>query len=217
VVRASTTVLVLAALVALAACSDGDGDAGSVTAERCRVDLHGKGDQGADPALVDGVAVLRPDGNGEGWGGREWRYDDPADLAAGSEIVRDAVDTAGCDRVAIHGFSNGAAFAAALVCSGETLDGRLAGAVVDDPVPDAAPIACLADPSVELALYWTGALDDVAPPGTDCATVDWTCAGGAVRAIDEFAADLGVSVTTSPFDEHRRFDDAPEPARWLSG
>ena len=38
-----------------------------------------------------------------------------------------------------------------------------------------------------------------------------------MRDIDEFAADLGVSVTLSPFDEHRRFDDAPEPARWLSG
>jgi dienelactone hydrolase len=215
VVRASTVVLALAAFAALAACSDGD--AGSVTAERCRVDLHGKGDQGADPTLVDGVAVLRPDGNGEGWGGREWRYDDPDDLATASAIVRDTVDAAGCDRVAIHGFSNGGAFAASLICSGDTLDGRLVGVVVDDPVSDDATLGCRPDPSVQVALYWTGALDDVAPPGTDCATIDWTCAGGSVRAIDEFAADLGVRVTPSPFDEHRRFDGAPEPARWLSG
>jgi hypothetical protein len=211
-VRASTVVLSLAAL---AACSGGG--RGTVTADRCRVDLHGKGDRGADPAVVDGVAVLRPGGNGEAWGGREWRYDDPDDLAAASAIVRDVVDAAGCERVAIHGFSNGAAFAAALVCSGETLDGRLVGAVLDDPVPDAATIGCVADPRVQLALYWTGALDDIAPPDTDCSTVDWTCAGGTVRDIDEFAADLGVSIAPSPFDEHRRFDDAPEPARWLSG
>ena len=161
--------------------------------------------------------MLRPDGNGEGWGGREWRYDDPDERAAAIAVVREAVAAAGCERVALHGFSNGAAFAAALVCSGETLDGRLAGAVVDDPVSDAATLGCRPDPSVQLALYWTGALGDIAPPGTDCAAVDWTCAGGAVRDIDEFAADLGVSVTPSPFDEHRRFDDAPEPARWLSG
>lgn len=211
-VRASAVVL---ALASLAAC--GGGDAGDVTADRCRVDLHGKGEQGAVPALVDGVAVLRPDGNGEGWGGREWRYGDADERAAAIAVVGEAIDDAGCERVVIHGFSNGGAFAASLVCSGDTLDGRLVGVVVDDPVSDAATLDCRPDPSVQVALYWTGALDDVAPPGTDCATIDWTCAGGTVRAIDEFATDLGVDITPSPFDDHRRFDDAPEPARWLSG
>lgn len=211
-VRRSVVVL---AIVALGAC--GDGEPAAVAAGDCRVDLHGKGDRGADAVVVGGIAILRPDGNGEGWGGREWRYDDPGDRAAAIAIVRDAVDAAGCERVAIHGFSNGASFAAALVCSGDTLDGRLVGAVVDDPVTDAATTDCRVGAGVPLALYWTGALDGVAPPGTDCATVDWTCAGGTVRGIDAFAAELGVSVTPSPFDEHRRFDDAPEPARWLSG
>jgi pimeloyl-ACP methyl ester carboxylesterase len=210
--RASVVVI---ALASLAAC--GDGDPAAVTADRCRVDLHGKGDRGADAAIVEGIAILRPDGNGEGWGAREWRYDDPDDRATAVAIVRDAVDAAGCERVAIHGFSNGAAFAASLACSGGTLDGRLVGVVIDDPVTDAATLDCRAGSDVQLALYWTGALDAVAPPGTDCTTIDWTCAGGTVRGIDAFATDLGVSVTPSPFDEHRRFDDAPEPTSWLSG
>jgi hypothetical protein len=103
------------------------------------------------------------------------------------------------------------------VCSGDTLGDRLVGVVVDDPVTDAATLGCRADATVPIALYWTGALDATAPPGTDCDSIDWTCAGGRVRGIDAFAADLGVATTPSPFDEHRRFDDAPEPARWLSG
>jgi hypothetical protein len=204
-------------VIALASCGGGGDVERDVTADRCLVDLHGKGGRGGDPTLVDDVAVLRPDGNGDGWGGREWRYDDDDDRRAAIDIVRRSVEGAACERVVVHGFSNGAAFAAAMVCSGDTLDDRLVGVVVDDPVTDAATVDCRADPAVPSALYWTGALDATAPPGTESDTVDWTCAGGRVRGIDVFAAELGVTVTASPFDDHRRFDDAPEPARWLSG
>ena len=114
----------------------------------------------------------------------------------------------------VHGFSNGASMAAALYCSGDDLDGRLVGVVVDDPVTDSATIGC-APADVPVTLYWTAALDDTAPPGTDCASIDWTCAGDTVRGIDAYAADLGIAPTTSPFDDHRWYVDSPVPFSWL--
>ncbi len=206
----------LAALTAVAAGCGGDApEPAAVSADDCIVVLHGKGGSGADPVVDEGVAFLAPEGNGEGWGGREWRYATDTDLAAGLDRVRGVVDDAACERVVLNGFSNGAAFAAALVCSGDTLEGRLAGVVIDDPVTDAATVGCSRDPDIPVVVYWTGALDADAPPGTDCASIDWTCAGGSVRGVDAFAADLGVAVTASPFSEHRPHVDAPEPADWL--
>jgi poly(3-hydroxybutyrate) depolymerase len=209
----------LCAALAVAVGCGGDDDVArpsAVAADDCIVVLHGKGGEGADPVVDGGVAVLAPEGNGEGWGGREWRYANDTDLTAALDRVRRTVDDAACERVVLNGFSNGAAFAAALVCSGDTLDGRLAGVVIDDPVTDAATVGCSRDPDVPVVVYWTGALDADAPPGTDCASIGWTCAGGSVRGVDEFAADLGVAVTASPFSEHRPYTDAPEPAAWLT-
>ncbi len=198
-----------------AGAADDEATPTAVTAADCIVVLHGKGGTGAEPLLRSGRAVLAPDGNGEGWGGREWRYSNDADFSDALERVRRTVEGAGCERVVLNGFSNGAAFAAALVCSGDTLDGRLAGAVIDDPVTDAATVGCSRAPDVPVVVYWTGALEADAPPGTDCAPIDWTCAGGSVRGVEAFAADLGVTVTASPFTEHRPYVDAPEPAAWL--
>jgi hypothetical protein len=217
--------VVIAALVALASCAgaersssgEGAGTTPDVTAERCRVDLHGKGDTGANPRLEDGVAVLTPTGNGEGWGGREWRYGRPEELDDAVTSVRSVIDAAGCTRVAVHGFSNGASFAAALICAGETFDGRLVGVLVDDPVTDDATRGCARPDDVPVVVLWTGALDATAPVGTPCADVDWTCSGDVVRGIDAFVDDLRVDVTASPYTEHRRHDDAPQPAAWLGG
>jgi dienelactone hydrolase len=225
VVRRTAAVATAALTLALTgACGDADdtdddtaGGRAPVTAERCRVDLHGKGGDGA-PARLDGdVAVLSPTGNGEGWGGREWRYASDDELAAAIAAVRTAIDDAGCERVAIHGFSNGAAAAAAMLCSGETFDGRLVGVLVDDPVTDDATAGCARPDDLPVDVLWTGALDEAAPPGTACADVDWTCAGATVRGIDAFAADLDATVTPSPHREHRRHDAAPQPAAWLAG
>lgn len=214
--------LLVGVLVPLHACGDaapggsGPGDA-AVAAERCRVDLHGKGGAGSEPRIVDAVAVLAPTGNGEGWGGREWRYAGQEALDDAIDAVRTVIDAAGCRRVVVHGFSNGASFAAALVCAGETFGGRLVGVLVDDPVTDAATVGCARPADVPVVVLWTGALDATAPAGTACADVDWTCAGGVVRGIDAFVGDLGVDATPSPYTEHRRHDDAPQPAAWLGG
>ena len=208
-------------VVAVAACGSSSGGAGDadgattdVGADRCIVRLHGKGGSGAEPAVVDGIAVLAPDGNGSGWGGRQWEYDSPGAIRAARDRITAVVDTAGCTKVVVHGFSNGGSMAAALYCSGDDLDGRLVGVVVDDPVTDGATEGCT--PAVaEIALYWTGALAEAAPPGTECASIDWTCAGELVRGIDSYAADLDVEPLASPFDEHRWYLDSPLPVSWL--
>lgn len=208
--------LVGAILLALSACDGGAADsAADLAAAECIVLLHGKGEGGAPTRLDGEIAVISPTGNGSAWGGREWRYGTDEELEAATSIVTVDVDTHGCEGVVLHGFSNGASYAAAVFCAGETFDGRLVGVVVDDPVTDAAVAGCVPARGIRSALYWTGALDAEAPPGTDCGPIDWTCAGGVVRGIDTYAADLGVDPTASPFDEHRWYLDAPEPRAWL--
>jgi hypothetical protein len=68
---------------------------------------------------------------------------------------------------------------------------------------------------VRVQLYWTGALEHAAPPGTSCATLDWTCEGGTVVGIDHFAASLRTVPTASPFTTHTWYRDAPELREWL--
>jgi acetyl esterase/lipase len=119
-------------------------------------------------------------------------------------------------RVAVHGFSNGAAFAAALVCSGESLDQRLIGVVIDDPVTDAATVDCRPAEGVAIALYWTGALAEQAPIGTECSSIDWTCSGPVVRGIEATADDLDVEVMASPYTDHVMYVEAAEPREWLA-
>lgn len=215
--RAQFRTVVIAAplLVAAVACGGGDDPTEDVRAARCVVRLHGKGEAGAPPTVEgDGVAVLSPDGNGTGWGGRQWVYDTDAGVEAATGLVTAAVDEAACERVVVHGFSNGASMAAALLCTGEQLDGRLAGVIVDDPVTDAATEGCVS-PEVPVAIYWTGSLDETAPPGTRCDSLDWTCDGGVVRGIDAYAAHIGAEVTPSPYDNHRWYVDSPLPLTWL--
>ncbi len=189
-------------------------EAVDVRAKRCIVRLHGKGGQGAPPTVDDGVAVLSPDGNGTAWGGRQWEYDTDSGVAAATDIITATVDEAACERVVVHGFSNGASMAAALLCTGDQLEGRLAGVIIDDPVTDASAEAC-SPANVPVTIYWTGALDETAPPGTVCDSIDWTCAGGVVRGVDVYAADIGVEVTPSPFDDHQWYVDSPLPLTWL--
>jgi pimeloyl-ACP methyl ester carboxylesterase len=212
--RAIVGGIVLVGLALLATACGGDGD--EVRSDRCLVRLHGKGSSGTDPVLDGTVAVLAPDGNGEGWGDREWRYETTDELRAATSIVRDTIDAAGCERIAVQGFSNGGAFAVALLCAGESFGGRLVGVVVDDPVTDAASADCRPADGVEVVLYWTGALDEIAPAGTVCAELDWTCSGPVIRGVAAIAADLGIDVTASPLTDHTSYVDAPEPSRWLA-
>jgi hypothetical protein len=195
-----------------------DGDA---TAERsdeltpCIVSLHGKGGDGAPTSSIDGITLISPRGNDEGWGSRQWNYLDADGYADAASVVADSIDDAGCSVVAIHGFSNGGAFAAKLFCQGETFGDTLVGVVIDDPVADAATNNCDPGASVDAVLYWTGALEAAAPTGTNCDGIDWTCEGGVIVGIEAFAGAAGLDVAPSPFTDHRRFDDAPEPALWL--
>ena len=180
--------------------------------ERCLVRLHGKGGQGAPSFTADGVTVVAPSGNAEGWGGRQWLYFPDVEYDAARRIVDGEIE--GCDHVIVDGFSNGAAFAAALYCRGETFDGRLVRVVVDDPVVDGGVTDCSPDPDVDIALYWTGALDAQSQPGTDCAEADWTCAGGTTIGLAAYAAELGTAPLESPFTDHESYVDSPELYRW---
>jgi hypothetical protein len=201
------------ASVAVVGCTSSEVE---VAADRCIVRVHGKGGGGEPPQLVNGIAVLAPEGNGEGWGGRQWDYATADDLSAATDVISGAVDDAGCERVVLHGFSNGASLVAAMICTGTTLDGRLVGAVIDDPVTDEATVGCQPSAEVDSVVYWTGALDEAAPPGTSCDAIDWTCKGNVVRGIEPFAREIGVTWMRSPFSAHRWHLDAPEPLTWLA-
>jgi len=189
----------------------------SVTAEDCIVRLHGKGGAGVTTDLVEKIAVISPTGNGEAWDAHQWEYASADALADAIAVVVDAVDAVGCSAVSVHGFSNGASFAAKLACSGEDLGGRLRGVVVDDPVTDLSSTACAPAAGVGLALYWTGALAETAPAGTDCGDFDWTCEGGSIIGIDAYATALGAVAQPSPHGDHQWHLDAPEPVEWLTG
>lgn len=205
-----------AALLAFSACgdeSDRSAPETSVVAERCLVRLHGKGGDGAAPAIMpDGVVVVTPQGNGKGWGGREWRYFPAERYEEARTRVLEAAS--GCDSVILNGFSNGGAFAARLYCAGEDLDGRLLRVVIDDPVTDHGADGCGPAAGVDAVLYWTGALDPASQPGSNCKAIDWTCEGGETVGIEAYSSALGVEWTPSPEREHVWFQDAPELSDW---
>jgi pimeloyl-ACP methyl ester carboxylesterase len=189
-------------------------EGGETPAGRCIVRLHGKSGAGGESYAEDGVLNVLPDGNAEGWGGRQWIYFPEDKYLEARSIVADAIESSGCDDVIINGFSNGGAFAAKLYCRGETFDGRVVRYVIDDPVPDEAVLDCTPDPTVGAVLYWTGGLAETAKPGWECREADWTCEGGVTIGIDAYAAALGVEVQKSKFDEHEWYWDAPELADW---
>jgi hypothetical protein len=210
----------LALAAALTGCSEGSDrstvatstTAGPAATERCVVRLHGKGGQGAATVVDDEVSVIAPDGNAEGWGARQWLYFPDGEYTSARDTVDAAID--GCGQLIVNGFSNGGAFAAKLYCRGETFDGRLTRVVVDDPVVDHAADACTPDPSVDLTLYWTGALEPQAQPGWDCTEADWTCEGGRTIGIDAYAEALRTQPKQSPFDDHQWHTEAPELSAW---
>ena len=210
---------VLAAASLLASCGDDsdDRDATATTVampqERCLLVLHGKGGNGRETVVADGVAVISPSGNDSlGGDARQWLYFSEQEYEEAATIVRQAA--AGCESVIVHGFSNGGAFAAKLYCKGEHLDGRLLRVVVDDPVVDEAVLGCNPNPAVDVALYWTGALEDAAQPGRDCDELGWTCEGGTLIGIDAYAGALDTPAMPSLHDEHIPYDTAPELSQW---
>ncbi|WP_420451199.1 hypothetical protein [Ilumatobacter sp.] len=211
--RGLLSISLASALAACAAGSDDDAGGGapassSDAVDRCVVVLHGKGGDGGETTTEGGSATIRPTGNAEGWGGRQWLYFPEERFAEATDVVSGALDDAGCDTAIVHGFSNGASFAAKLACSGDDLGGRVVGWVVDDPVVDASSSDCaVADGTV--VLYWTGALDAESAAGTACADRDWTCEGGETIGLGPYADALGVPPSPSERDQHAPFDDAP--------
>lgn len=180
---------------------------------KCIVRLHGVGGGGQPTAVWGGVADVMPSGNRElGTGGRLWDYDTEEEFADARAIVEEA--TATCGAIMLDGFSNGAAFAAMLYCHGETFDGRLVRVVIDDPVTDGSVADCAPDPSVGVALYWTGALDEMSVPGTDCSDTEYVCLGDTMLGIDAFAQELGVDPMPSIYTDHQWHWYAPELADW---
>jgi hypothetical protein len=204
------------------ACSGGDGGAATTVpgpaaastppAANCLVRLHGKGGTGAASTTDGDVTVISPTGNADGWGAKQWLYFPDDQYAAARSIVEQAV--AGCQKVIVDGFSNGASFAAAMYCKGETLDGRLLRVVVDDPVTDHAVEPCTPAASVAVTLYATGALEKTAPPGWNCSEADWTCAGGTTIGIAAYAQALGTPRQQSPHSDHQSYVDAPESTQF---
>ena len=115
------------------------------------------------------------------------------------------VAAGGCVHVIVYGFSNGAAFAAKLLCRGETFGGTVIGYVIDDPVVDHAVEGC-ARPPVRVVMYWTGAIDQ--PDGWACG--DWTCEGNSTIGIARYEAAIGVTRTPSVHTTHQQYGDPPE-------
>lgn len=187
-----------------------DDEQASEPRQRCVVRLHGKGGDGGDTGDAGGFLNVFPAGNGEAWGGREWRYETAARYTEALESIVQATDAAGCTEVVVNGFSNGGAMAAKLFCAGEDLGGRVLGVVVDDPVTDASADACTPAAGVQVALYWTGRLPGWGSPGTECEAIDWTCEGPVVISVDDYAENLGTAVLASVFSDHQWFFDAPE-------
>jgi len=183
---------------------------------RCVLRLHGKGGTGGETFEADGFTEVSPTGNADGWGARQWLYFPDDAYVEARDIVATAATEAGCTRLVVNGFSNGAAFAAKLWCRGETFDGRLAGVVIDDPVPDNGVAECSPPTDVAGALYWTGGLESDAQPDADCALIDWTCEGGTTVGIEAYAASLGLDIQPSPFTEHEWYVDAPEIGAWIA-
>jgi hypothetical protein len=181
---------------------------------RCVVRLHGKGARGAAPYTAAGVTYLTPEGNADAgplWnGGRQWLYFPNGRYNEARTIVASAIADAGCGRVIIDGFSNGAAFAAKLYCRGETFDNRVVGVVIDDPVVDSAVNGCGPASGVDATLYWTGGLEAIAQPGWDCTKLDWTCEGGRTIGIGAYEGALGTDAKQSKFSDHQWYQDARE-------
>ena len=181
---------------------------------QCIVRLHGKGGNGGDTSIDgNGVRTLMPSGNEDGWGARQWIYFPNDRYVEARGIVGEAITAEGCTAVVINGFSNGGAFAASMFCDGETFGGVVRGYVIDDPVTDTATDGCAPAANVDVVMYWTTAIAQ--PADTDCAAIDWTCAGGTTVDVSTYASRMGTSVTPSPYTEHQWFWDAPEVLDFL--
>lgn len=182
--------------------------------KKCVVFLHGKGAGAVGSSSEGDVTVVRPGGNADGWGGKQWLYFPDARYQQVRTTVQGAIDGAGCGQVIVKGFSNGAAAAAKLYCRGERFGGKVVGYVVDDPVPDQGVIGCKPASGMKVRLYWTGGLSG-ATDGWSCAKEDWTCEGGSTIGIAKYGRALGTEVKQSIHTQHAEYSTPPEISAWF--
>jgi hypothetical protein len=188
-------------------------DAAAPTGKKCIVHLHGKGGRGAPTSVEGDVTHLYPEGNAAGWEARQWLYFPDNRYEETKGIVAAAIRGAGCGRVIVHGFSNGASAAAKLYCHAERFGNTLVGAVIDDPVPDHGVEPCRRPRGVKLRLYVTGALKETAP-GWACKKSDFTCEGDSTIGMTRYAEHLGTSAAISAQDKHEPYTAPPEYQAW---
>lgn len=184
------------------------------TGKKCVVFLHGKGAGAVGSSSEGDVTVVRPGGNADGWGGKQWLYFPDSRYQQVRTTVQGAIDGAGCGRVIVKGFSNGAAAAAKLYCRGERFGGKVVGYLVDDPVPDHGVIGCKPATGMKVRLYWTGGLSG-AVDGWSCTKDDWTCEGGSTIGIEKYGRALGTEVKQSIHAQHAEYSSPPEIGAWL--
>jgi pimeloyl-ACP methyl ester carboxylesterase len=177
--------------------------------------LHGKGGAALGSSVTGDITYLRPGGNADAWGGRQWLYFPEDRYQQMRALLAGEIGRAGCGQVIVQGFSNGAAAAAKLYCRGEGFDDRVTGYIIDDPVPDHAVEGCKPTSGVRLRLYWTGGLS-VATDGWPCATQDWTCEGGRTIGIEKYGRALGADVKKSIHTTHAEYPSPPEQTAWFT-
>lgn len=161
------------------------------------------------------MVYLRPGGNGEAWGGRQWLYFPDDRYREMRDAIAAAIQNAGCAQAIVQGFSNGAAAAAKLYCRGERFGGRVKGYIVDDPVTDHGVDTCAPAEGIPVRIYWTGALS-VATDGWSCQTQDWTCEGGQTIGIVRYAQALRTEVQRSIHASHTEYASPPEQQAWFA-
>ncbi len=182
----------------------------SPSGQKCVIFLHGKGAWGFTVDSGDWISS-GPNGNAEGWGQGQWLYFPEGNYQQVVNILTSAAE--GCGQIVLHGFSNGAAAAAKVYCRGETFNGRLVGVIVDDPVTDHAVEGCSPASGVKAVIYWTGSLEFF-PPGSNCASDDWTCEGGSIIGIVAYASAMGAPYKQSINGGHSPYPNPPELFEW---
>jgi hypothetical protein len=181
--------------------------------KKCVVHLHGKSGVGAAASLSGDVTHLRPSGTAPGWGGLQWLYFPEEGYRTVEHTVAAAIAEAGCGKVIIYGFSNGASAAGKLFCRGETFGGKTVGYVLDDPVPDHGIEPCTPPAGVKVKVYWTGGLAKT-EDGWSCASADFTCEGGTTIGIARYASALGTTKNPSVHSTHEPYESPPEFTEW---
>jgi hypothetical protein len=184
---------------------------------RCVVWLHGLGGRGSATVISNGVKYIYPDGNAPAdGGGRRWAYfGTNGEYESARGVVEAALSGMQCTRTVIDGFSNGGGFAGKLFCRNETFgDANVVGYIADDPVTDYGVDPCTLGSGLNVAMYWTGALQE--DPILDCAINGWWCEGNRIMGPDAYADALGLDDwARSPHRRHKPYMWPPEVAAWL--